>query len=1128
MAQTALQGLLRTLSRVLQSVSDASDEVEAVRIVLQDVGWDPELMPNLPLLQGNDAWAAVSQTATALDSAAAQSPPSLERLQALLEVARTAPKALEDLAKIAASGTLAEATELATDLITGKLIEQLEERAPQLARALALLGIVETAGALGATASPRGRVPHARFRADNLAAVLENPGPYLRSRYATAAADGEVAEDLSSLLFPLLGDLLRSLQLPVLEGGDPQFKPQLTGAQHQLVNHLFRIELPFEGTDFGLTVCLAVDGGELSVLAVPSGMLSVATVENGWSTTIVGDLSPAGVVVNRRGLRAGAGATLRASLAAPSEPVVLFGGTDGTRLVVAGLHLEAAAAADASSASYGLVLAVDHATLVVAGSDGDGFISSVLPPDGVHTDFDLAIGWSNEKGFYFRGGAALAVSVPVHTTYLGILRVETVDLALSTSDRAGLCAAIGLTAIVTFGPVKTSVERVGLVTNIALYHDGGSDGPADIGLDFKGPDGIGLAISTGPVKGGGYLFFAPATEQYAGILELEFKTIALKAIGLLTTRMPDGSKGFSLLIIITAEFPPVQLGFGFTLHGVGGLIGVNRTAVKEVLQAGVKTGALSSVLFPRNPVENAPQLLSDLRTVFPPAPDSYLVGPMAKLSWGTPTLVTLELGIIVQFPAPLRLIILGRLSMLVPTRETALLSVNLDALGIIDFSEGEASIDASLFDSRLANFVLTGAMAARLGWGKAPHFELAAGGFNPRFQPPVGFPALERLALTLAAGDNPRLRLECYFALTSNTLQFGAALDFHVHVDLWVLGIFSVDAHLGFDVLVRFSPFQLEADIAASIDLKRNGKTFLGVWLDLYLRGPGQWYANGQATFEFFGGHTIRFELTIGPPGPPQALSESNPIELLLAALGDPGNWSAQPANGGEALVTLRDVEPAEGEILVHPRGSLAVRQRVVPLRLDVEKFGETRPVGPRRFELTNATLGDAAADGVEAVREHFAASQFLTLSDDEKLSRPGFEAFEAGIRIGTHDPDFAQGVEADFEYDDIVLDADPSGALGRQRDPTSYSPTDAVVAALGADATMGGYASPGLDIAVTEPQYVVVETAGLSVVPALGATNGDGLTYTEARQRLERHVEANPSDAERLMVVAAHESEGQ
>ena len=83
--------------------------------------------------------------------------------------------------------------------------------------------------------------------------------------------------------------------------------------------------------------------------------------------------------------------------------------------------------------------------------------------------------------------------------------------------------------------------------------------------------------------------------------------------------MPDGSQGFSLLIIITAEFGPgIQLGFGFTLIGVGGLLGLNRTMRLEPLVEGVRTGAINSIMFPRDVVANAPRIISDLRTFFPP------------------------------------------------------------------------------------------------------------------------------------------------------------------------------------------------------------------------------------------------------------------------------------------------------------------------------------------------------------------------------------------------------------------------------------------------------------------------------------------------------------------------------
>src|SRR5262249_31402677 len=156
-----------------------------------------------------------------------------------------------------------------------------------------------------------------------------------------------------------------------------------------------------------------------------------------------------------------------------------------------------------------------------------------------------------------------------------------------------------------------------------------------VAAGFKPPNGLGVAIEAGPVSGGGFLFYDPDKEQYAGALQLEFSGIALKAIGLLTTRLPGGAHGFSLLVIVSAEFPPVQIGMGFTLNGVGGLIGINRVVATDALQARLTSGALESILFPDDPVGHAQQLVETISTVFPAAQGRYVVGPTARIGWGT-------------------------------------------------------------------------------------------------------------------------------------------------------------------------------------------------------------------------------------------------------------------------------------------------------------------------------------------------------------------------------------------------------------------------------------------------------------------------------------------------------------
>jgi hypothetical protein len=85
---------------------------------------------------------------------------------------------------------------------------------------------------------------------------------------------------------------------------------------------------------------------------------------------------------------------------------------------------------------------------------------------------------------------------------------------------------------------------------------------------------------------------------------------------------------------------------------VGGLLGLNRTVELDALQVGVRDGTLNSILFPTDVVANAPRIISDLKRVFPPHDDRFLIGPMGKLGWGTPTLVSVEMGLLLEIPRP--------------------------------------------------------------------------------------------------------------------------------------------------------------------------------------------------------------------------------------------------------------------------------------------------------------------------------------------------------------------------------------------------------------------------------------------------------------------------------------------
>ena len=587
--------------------------------------------------------------------------------------------------------------------------------------------------------------------------------------------------------------------------------------------------------------------------------------------------------------------------------------------------------------------------------------------------------------------------------------------------------------------------------------------------------------------------------------------------------MPDGSKGFSLLVIISVELT-IQLGYTFAIYGLGGLAGLNRTLVADVLRAGIKTGSVGNILFPKDPVARAPELLSDLGAIFPPAPGRFVLGPMAKAGWGVLPLITLELGIVLELPSPFKLVILGRLSLILPDKSAPVLEPEFGLGRRRRVDKGEVSLDATIYDSRLLAFVLSGDIAMRFGWQR-PHFEFAAGGMHPDYPLPPGFPQLDRIALSLATGDNPRLRMETYFALTANSFQFGAKLDFHIEIDLSALGKFSADAYLVFDVLITFPPLLLQADLGAGVSLKRNGNPIMVIDLQLHLKGPGPWHVWGHAIFDFFGKHEIPLDKTFGPPAPPAALAESHPDEELVTALNDPANWAAQLPEQGRMLVTLRQREAGEGELLAHPYGELNVRQRVVPLGVRIQRFGPTRPLGPTRFEITGATVGGAdATERSGANKEYFAPGDFFELTDAEKLSRPGFEAMDAGCRIASEGLSEPAGVETNFGYEEIVINVNPDSGFKRRRgQPGTHRPRAAAQKALRNSETVAPDQEIG--IALDEPVYVVASATDLSESEDAGATAAEGLTYTEALERLRDLDEAEPGESDDLQIVGAHEA---
>jgi hypothetical protein len=418
-------------------------------------------------------------------------------------------------------------------------------------------------------------------------------------------------------------------------------------------------------------------------------------------------------------------------------------------------------------------------------------------------------------------------------------------------------------------------------------------------------------------------------------------------------------------------------------------------------------------------------------------------------------------------------VVVGKVMVVLPDPRIALVALRLDVLGVLDLAKGEVSIDASLIDSRIAVFPVTGDMALRVGWQATKGFALAVGGFHPRFTPPPGFPALARLAISLASGDNPLVRVEAYFAVTANSIQFGGRMDLSVRE-----GPFGARGFAGLDALVQLQPFHFVFTLGIGIDITWDGDPLLHARLEASVEGPNPWHVGGHVEFQvLLLSGSIGFDVTIGSAveEEPQRVDLG---ELLRDALLADDAWSGELPPGGGTGVSLRSLDPAAG-LVVHPLGRFSVRQRALPLELPITRYGAARPAPytPTTFAVTSLAVGGSALPGIP-VTDDFAAGQFVELSDDERLSRPGFEAMPSGATSGM--PRYRWPVDAggapvqatvELAYDEAVVNADEP--LAHQRRGVRLDP--ALGARIARDGPAGHSAARAAALATPDSRVVVV-----------------------------------------------------
>lgn len=1131
----------------------------AFRRLLERFGWDVQIEP-ATMAAIRSAFAVVDLLDTAKELAEQiedDSPDALVLAGELLDVLLAAMEGIRALKDRPADGLPFPLDQqefreqFPSELMDFLLARYLERRRPLLFGVLVLLGVHEVERMVPEGA---GRVPYSshRLRWERLGEAVSDPEGLFRDVYGW----GDVSARFDHVR------LLRSLECFLIAGRLPV---RCTAPRTELAERYYAASNPTLPEVQELVAPLLAgetDDGyvELGVLtlpippandpgAPPCGLYFtpslVGEVEGAidlgmdWALELRGgfesaggvgvELRPEGVTLQQALVTTNIDAEV-ALVGRPITPWIAIGMPGSHRIEVSGLRFAIGVRGPVDDPELILGIGTGDGTdakikVVLETGEGDGFIRQIFLGQPVAVEFAGLLAWSSKTGLAFSGGAGIEVRIPVS---MPLPNVALTDLVIALRPLGGgIELSAGASGAAVLGPLGIAFDDLGfrmhaLPTGAAELP--GALGNLNVEYGFKPPKGFGVFLDSGVIAGAGFLAHDPAKERYAGIVMLGIYDTMLTAIGVLDTNVPNVPGGYSLVLIIAADFPAIQLGFGFTLNGVGGLAGAHRTLALDALRSGIRNHTVDSILFPEDAITDAPRIVNDLGSIFPVAEGRYVFGPMMLVGWGTPTLVEAELGFVLELPDPVRLAILGQLSMYLPRKDAAVVELHLDALGTIDFSQKRLAIDATLYDSHVAAFDVSGDMAMRLSWGDPPQFALAIGGFHPQFPAPANFPTLRRVTIALGESENPRISLQAYLALTSNTVQFGALAELYVEA-----AGFNLYGWLGFNALVNLSPFSFTTDFSAGLKLRRGSTVIAGIWLDATLSGPRPWHVVGRATVSvLFVDVSIAVDATFGSSTRIE-VPPADPRPLLQAAIQDARNWSVTMPPAASQVVSLTAAPQGQPALRVDPAGGITLRQKVVPLGRTLTRFGPVKPVGPDRYHVDRVTIGGQQVADVEPIQDYFAPAQFEQMSDAQKLSRASFERMDSGVAIGRAAIAHGRGLAGAPTYDTVIIDASGRRQDGMYRPPATAQATADRRGAVARTPLKGARltrfapapSKPPL-AALEEERFVIASTTDLSIRIDITAAGSRGAV----ERALAEHVMRHPAECGRLQVVRTSELE--
>jgi hypothetical protein len=269
---------------------------------------------------------------------------------------------------------------------------------------------------------------------------------------------------------------------------------------------------------------------------------------------------------------------------------------------------------------------------------------------------------------------------------------------------------------------------------------------------------------------------------------------------------------------------------------------------------------------------------------------------------------------------------------------------------------------------------------------------------------------------------------------------------------------------------------------------------------------------------------SVPFHETWGDRGNEIENEKADILALLEKEIQDTRNWKASIPANNKLHVTIKTITAPVDTIVVHPFGVLTFSERLVPLNLEINKFGNKVPKDASSFEIKTTGLGLVTND----VREQFAPANFIVMKDEEKLARPSFEQMKSGFEIisssalQTSQKTVDKSVDYEFSYlrekRTKIKQADlyqyPKGFFkaNTKAGAISKSTLSFVNNRISVNAP--------LPVQLTEDQFAIANVFDMKLHQA----DMVELSYSEAQQRYNNLVREKPEMRDQVQVVSHYE----